>query len=239
MNWQDNLRIVLVHSRNSLNMGAAARAMYNFGFSKLWLVAPYDEAFHDARSAVGAAEVLRKARVVPTLAEALGGASMIVGTSSASGRSSPHVQRMLPDASHMIRTHLEKSQAALVFGSEKFGLSNDDLSHCDWIVSIPTKEKCPSMNLGQSVAVCCYEIARQAKVIPELQTPAKASAAQRERLVGLLEDVLESSGFLKDDARKSQMLKIRRWAGRLRLAPADARLFQGMLRQIDWKLRRK
>jgi tRNA/rRNA methyltransferase len=61
---------------------------------------------------------------------------MIVGTSSASGRSSPHVQRMLPDASHMIRTHLEKSQAALVLGSEKFGLSNDDLSHCDWIVSI-------------------------------------------------------------------------------------------------------
>ena len=239
MNWQDNLRIVLVHSRNSLNMGAAARAMYNFGFSKLWLVSPYDEAFHDARSAVGAAEVLRKARVVSTLTEALGAASLVVGTSSVSGRSSPHVQRMLPEASHAIRTHLEKRQAALVFGSEKFGLSNEDLSHCDWIVSIPTRDHCPSMNLGQSVAVCCYEIARQAKAIPELQTPAKASAAQRERIVRMLEEVLEASGFLKEEAHKSQMLKIRRWAGRLRLAPTDARLFQGMLRQIGWKLSRK
>ena len=93
MAWQGNLKVVLVQSRNSLNIGAAARAMFNFGFSELWLVDPYDAAFRKARSAVGAGEVLRKARVTSDLAEALGEASLIVGASGVEGRVQRQVRR--------------------------------------------------------------------------------------------------------------------------------------------------
>jgi tRNA/rRNA methyltransferase len=236
MSWQDNLRVVLVHSRNSLNIGAAARAMFNFGFSNLWLVEPYDVAFREARSAVGAGEVLQRARVRSSLPAALGGASLVVGTSAVASRSQHHLQRLLPEASHPLRTHLETKKAALVFGSEKFGLSNQDLSFCDWVMTIPTRENCPSMNLGQAVAVCCYEIARNAKHVPELQTPATATLAQRDRIVQMLVENLETSGFIYPNTRQTQVMKIRRLVNRLRLAPADARILQGMLRQIRWKL---
>jgi tRNA/rRNA methyltransferase len=236
MNWQDHLRVVLVHARNSLNIGAAARAMLNFGFSRLWLVKPYDVAFRAARSAVGATEVLERAVVTADLAEALGGASLVVGTSGVESRSQHHVQRSLPEGSHALRTHLESREAALVFGSEKFGLSNQDLSYCDWIASIPTHEDCPSMNLGQAVAVCCYELARHAKPIPGLQTPASATAEHRDRIVETLLPILEQSGFLRPDGRRSQTEKIRRLINRMRLAPADARMLQAMIRQVQWKL---
>lgn len=236
MIWQNHLRVVLVRARNSLNIGAVARAMLNFGFSRLWLVRPYDVAFRAARSAVGAAEVLEKARVTNDLSEALGEASLVVGTSGVDARSQHHVQRSLPEGSHAIRTHLGAREAALVFGSEKHGLSNDDLSFCDWVVSIPTHENCPSMNLGQAVAVCCYELARHAKPVPALQTPASATAEQRDRILITLLPILEQSGFLLPDARRSQTEKIRRLVSRLRLAPADARMLQAMIRQVRWKL---
>lgn len=236
MKWQDHLRVVLVEARNSLNMGAAARAMLNFGFSRLWLVRPYDVAFRAARSAVGAAEVLERARVTQDLAEALGGASLVVGTSGVESRSQHHVQRLLPEGSHALRTHLKSREAALLFGSEKHGLANEALSYCDWVISIPTDENCPSMNLGQAVAVCCYELARHAKAIPALQTPASATAAQRDRIVETLLPVLDQSGFLKPGARRAQTEKIRRLVNRMRLAPADARMLQAMIRQVQWKL---
>jgi tRNA/rRNA methyltransferase len=235
MSWQNHLRVVLVQARNSLNIGAAARAMLNFGFSELWLVNPYDVAFRAARSAVGAAEVLERARVTTDLAEALGGASLVIGTSGVEGRSQHHVQRSLPEGSHAVRTHLKSREAALVFGSEKHGLANDALSYCDWVLSIPTDENCPSMNLGQAVAVCCYELARQAKAVPALQTPATATVEQRDRIVETLLLILEQSGFLRPGAR-SKPEKIRRLVNRLRLAPADARMLQAMIRQVQWKL---
>ena len=236
MAWQRNLRVILVRSRNSLNIGAAARAMFNFGFSSLWLVEPYDAAFRKARSAVGAAEVLRDARVTSDLAEALGEASLIVGASGVEGRVQRQVQRSLPDAGHALRTHLEDRPAALVFGSEKSGLSNEQLSHCDWVLHIPTEDDCPSMNLGQAVALCCYEIARVARAVPRLKTPTSISAGERDLILKMLMPVLERSGFVLPGQRPSQLLKVRRWIGRLRLAPTDARFLMGMLRQIGWKL---
>jgi tRNA/rRNA methyltransferase len=236
MMWQDHLRVVLVRPRNSLNIGAAARAMLNFGFSRLFLVKPYDVAFRAARSAVGATEVLEKACVTSDLSEALGEASLVVGTSGVEGRSRHHVQRSLPEGSQALRTHLESCEAALVFGSEKHGLTNRDLSFCDWVLSIPTHENCPSMNLGQAVAVCCYELARHAKPVPALRTPASATAEQRDRIVETLLPILEQSGFLRPDARHSQTEKLRRLVSRMRLAPADARMVQAMIRQVRWKL---
>lgn len=235
MSWRTRLRVVLIEPRNALNIGAAARAMLNFGFDELWLVDPWDEAFRNAKSAMGAREVLARARVVSDRSEALGEASLIVGTSAARGRATDLVQRELPVAGGILRTHLDERPAALVFGSEKFGLSRRDLSYCDWLLTIPTDPDCPSMNLGQAVAVCCYELSRRSEPIPERQPPAGLEAAERDRIVELLLDALGRSGFLFSDSVGSQTRKIRRFVARLRLAPKDARMFQGMLRQILWR----
>ena len=236
MTWQRNLRVVLVGSRNSLNIGASARAMFNFGFSNLWLVEPYDAAFRKARSAVGATQVLQEARVTSNLVEAIGEASLIVGASGVEDRIERHVRRLLPDAGYLLRTHLECHPAALVFGSEKYGLSNQELSYCDWVLNIPTVDNCPSMNLGQAVALCCYEIARVSRPIPKLKTPTVIGATERDQILSMMMPILEESGFTIPGQYSSQLIKIRRWIGRLRLAPSDARLLMGILRQINWKL---
>lgn len=236
MEWKDRLRIVLVEPRNPLNIGAVARAMGNFGFRRLWAVNPYEKAFRSAKSAMGAADVLRDARTTSDLAEALGDASLTVGTASLEGRSTDIVQRELEPAAHCIRTHMNEREAALVFGSEKTGLSREHLSHCDWILTIPTNPGCPSMNLGQAAALCCWELARRAREIPSLKTPATATADERERILETLLPILDDCGYLIQDGEDFQAQKIRRWVGRLRLAPKDASLFQGMLRQIRWKL---
>lgn len=234
--WRDNLRVVLVSSRNSLNIGAAARAMYNFGFSDLWCVRPYEKAFRSARSATGAEAVLARARVTDDLAEALAEVDLVVASSGLEARKQRHVCRVLPAGADAFRTHLETRKGALVFGSEKFGLSNDDLSHCDWMLSIPTSERCPSMNLGQAVAVCCYEIARNAALRASLQTPASVTAGVRERILQALLPILHVSGFLHEDGINAQTRKLRRFVGRLRLAPEDGRMMMAILRQVEWKL---
>ncbi len=236
MSWRNRLRVVLVRPRNPLNIGAAARAMLNFGFRDLWLVEPWDAAFRKAKSAMGAAEVLERASVTADLAEALGESSLAAATSAMTGRNTDMVRKQAPAAAAALRTHLEDRPAALVFGSEKYGLSREDLSYCDWVYTIPTAPDCPSMNLGQAVAVCCYEIARRAAPSAGLQTPASVSVAERERIFGILMPILRESGFVFSDSEEAQARKVRRWIGRLRLAPKDALLLQGMLRQIQWKL---
>ncbi len=234
--WHDNLRIVLVASRNSLNIGAVARAMYNFGFTDLWCVRPYEPAFRTARSSAGAVSVLLRAHVTKDLAEALADATLVVGGSGLEARRQRHVQRVLPAGADALRTHLQDRKAALMFGSEKFGLSNDELSHCDWVLSIPTSEECPSMNLGQAVAICCYEIARNAAPQSHLQIPAGVSTGVRDRILGMLLAILQTCGFLREDGVEEQTRKLRRFVSRLRLAPEDARMLQAILRQVEWKL---
>ncbi len=234
--WRKNLRVVLVSSRNSLNIGAAARAMFNFGFSDLWCVRPYEPAFQAARSAAGATAVLEHATVTSDLAEAVRDIELVVGSSGLEARKQRHVRRELPSGAIPLRTHLATRKAALLFGSEKFGLSNEDLSYCDWVLSIPTSEDCPSMNLGQAVAVSCYEIGTKATPQPRLQTPAGVSAGVRERILGMLLPILEASGFLRDGGVGAQTRKLRRFVNRLRLAPEDARMMQAILRQVAWKL---
>ncbi len=236
MVWKKRLRIVLVEPRNPLNIGAAARAMLNFGFSELWIVRPWEKAFRDAKSAMGAARVLQDARVTQDLADALGPSQVVAAASALQGRSTDIVQREIEPAALALRTQLDERTAALMFGSEKFGLSREQLSFCDWILTIPTAPDCPSMNLGQAVAVCCYELARRSKPVPTLQTPASISAGERDRILGILVPILEDAGFLFDGNEESQTLKIRRWISRLRLAPKDGLLLQGMLRQIRWRL---
>jgi len=144
----DHLRVVLVDARNPLNIGAAARAMSNFGFRHLRVVNPYDVAFEGARSAVGAAEVLSSAEKYETVADAVADCSLVVGTTAIGHRDLQHSIQRLEAAAPLIRAHLASGPCALLFGSEKFGLSNQDMSHCHWLMHIPTREEHFSMNLG-------------------------------------------------------------------------------------------
>ena len=170
--------MVLVSTRNPLNIGAAARAMANFGFTRLCVVAPYDVAYREARSAVGAAPLLHRSEEFPTLADAVAGCKLVVGTTSVGHRELQHPLRRLEYGARLILRTLPAAEMALVFGSEKFGLSNDDLSHCHWLMRIPTVGQDLSMNLGQAVALCLYELARDPKAA--VARPMKIASATAE-----------------------------------------------------------
>jgi TrmH family RNA methyltransferase len=152
--------VVLVSTRNPLNIGAAARAMSNFGIRNLRLVKPFEPGFREARSGVGAAATLQDARIFPSLAEAVADCTLVIGTTGGRDRHLDNSLRRLQDAAPLVEKETARGNVAILFGSEKRGLSNDDLSYCHWTMHIPTAADHVSMNLGQAVAVCLYEITR-------------------------------------------------------------------------------
>src|SRR5690349_4741814 len=178
----ERLCIVLVGTRNPLNIGAAARAMSNFGVSSLRLVNPYDPSFREARSAVGAAQLLKRAERFSNVSDAVSDCSLVVGTTAASNRELQQPLKTLEHGAKLIRRHLTSASTAVLFGSEKRGLSNDDLSHCHWLMRIPTRTTHASMNLGQAVAICVYELAKGARAKSEKLRAPNASAGMEERL---------------------------------------------------------
>ena len=233
----DRLRVVLVSTRNPLNIGAAARAMSNFGFRKLRVVNPYQPAFREAKSAVGAADVLADAEQFKSVTEAVADCTLVVGTTAVGKRALHHPLRRLEDGARLIRRRLASGNVALLFGSEKRGLSNDDLSHCHWLLRAPTVDRNISMNLGQAVAVCLYELIRDAKSARVPEKLPRASAAEVERITTLLLDALHLSGFTSLRRVADSDERIRRAVRRLNLPAQDAVIWQGMFRQIAWKLR--
>jgi TrmH family RNA methyltransferase len=234
---KQRLAVVLIDTRNPLNIGAAARAMSNFGFFDLRLVRPYSVALKEAVSAVGAADLLRSARVYDSVAEAVADASLVAGATGLGHRVFEHPLHRLERAGRLLRRHLQSARAAILFGSEKFGLSNADISHCHWLLHIPTRAEHDSMNLGQAVAVTLYELHRSpaaARRLPE--AAGLATEAELDRLTRLLEQVLAESGYSDFQRETSAPDKTRRLIHRLALTSRDAAIGTGMLRQILWKL---
>ncbi len=233
----DRLRVVLVATRNPLNIGAAARAMSNFGFLRLRVVNPYQLAFREARSAVGASTLLAEAEEFQTVADAVADCTLVVGTTAVGKRGLQHPVRRLDAATRVIRKRITTSNVALLFGSEKVGLSNDDLSHCHWLLRIPTREEHRSMNLGQAVAICLYELARDSKAALTPEKHAPATAGNVERVASLLLDALHASGSLQTRSAAHTQEKIRRMLRRHNLSTNDAEFWLGMLREILRQLR--
>ncbi len=259
----DRLSVVLVSPRNTLNIGAVARAMSNFGCLDLRVANIFYQEFRSASSAVGpSAELLRSARDFPTTAEAVHDAQFVVGTTGAPDRPFLQPIERLENGARRVRAALDSGRrVALLFGSEKFGLSNDDMSHCHLLLRIPTREAHPSMNLGQAAALCLYELARLEPSAPEAVvtpaestpqprkttyelpqnfprdagTPIPASAVAMERLTGMLETALKISEYAGTGtpARTRQLRTLLR---RLRVSERDAILLTGFLRQMLWKL---
>lgn len=228
----------MVSTRNPLNIGAAARAMANFGFSKLRVVQPYDVAFREARSAVGAAPLLRASEEFGSVADAVADCRLVVGTTSIGHRELQHPLKRLELGGRLIKRELARAPVGLLFGSEKFGLSNDDLSHCHWLMRIPTADQNLSMNLGQAVALCLYELARDSKAV--LAKPERihaAAAGEVEQVTAMLMEALRESGYTNELTVGSTQEKVRRLVRRLEIAGRDAPVLMGMLRQILWKLK--
>ena len=238
-----NWRVVLVRPRNPLNIGAAARALANFGLRELVVVAPYEPVWQEARSAaVGAEQVIESARAVPSLLDAIGDTALVAGTTTGSRRNLDRDLLPLPEFAAWLRRRKVGGRAALLFGSEKTGLSNAHLSLCHALVRIPTTADCPSMNLGQAVAVCAYELARAGVVATRLPrlTVHRSEAANLqslERLFARAAHVLDASGYLKPRSRAAMLIKLRRLLLDLELTNHDARILGGVLAQVEWKLK--
>jgi TrmH family RNA methyltransferase len=208
--------------------------MQNFGCEVLRVVNPYQVAFREAVSAVSAGPILQSAQEFDTVADAVADCSLVIGTTSIGHRELQHPLKLLPPGAKVIRRAPGKT--ALLFGSEKFGLSNDDISHCHWLMRIQTVDQSRSMNLGQAVAVCLYEIARLPTVPNKANQPSPATMRELEQMTQMLLEASRRSGYMNPVVASSTENKVRRMVRRLNLSARDVSVWMGMLRQILWKL---
>jgi len=148
-----------------------------------------------------------------------------------------HPLRRLEYGARLIRKKLAAGKVALLFGSEKFGLSNAALSHCHWLMRVPTCESNISMNLGQAVAVCLYELIREKKAVREGEKVQRTTAEEQERITVILLEAMRGSGYLERRPIADVEERMRRLVRRLNLPARDAVVWLGILRQIVWKLR--
>ncbi len=236
----EKLCVVLVAARNPLNIGAAARAMSNFGVSRLRVVNPYDVAFREARSAVGASAVMAEAREFGSAAEAVADCDLVVGTTAAGRqRELQHALKPLAEGARAIRRRLRGGRVAILFGSEKVGLSNEDFSYCHWLMRIPTREDDRSMNLGQAVAVSLYELARDGRAVEKKEKEKRATSGEIDRITEAMLEALRECEYLKPGAGKLAEEKMRRLVRRLEISSRDAKVWTGMVRQMVWKMKRE
>lgn len=240
----DRVIVVLVRARNPNNIGAVARAMHDFGFRHLRIVNDYAVPFEAARSAVDATEVIVNALAFASVAEAVADCTVVAGTTAVGERALQHPLYELPEGAARVRNEVTRGdgagKVALLFGSEKTGLSNEELSRCNWLLTIPMHQhegvRHPSMNLGQAAAVCLYEIVRHSNDAVEISTPVSASAGERERLTALLSEVLQKTEYTRRHPANCDEDQVRRLVLRMGLSASDVPVWMGILRQVLWKL---
>jgi TrmH family RNA methyltransferase len=251
---QNRIAMVLVRARNPSNIGAVARAMHDLGFIDLRIVNEYPVPFAAAKSAVDAASVLHAAQEFASVAEAVADCTLVLGTTAVGDRVLEHPLYVLADAGTRIADALqstESARVALLFGSEKTGLSNEELSHCQGLVTIPMNPRSGdrhlSMNLGQAAAVCLYELVRETGAgrsgearLGEVQLgeaqlsdeDQAAPAGDLERLTALLAESFERSGYSRRHPANAREANVRRLVRRMALSRTDAAVWAGVLRQM-------
>lgn len=234
--------MVLVRARNPNNIGAVARAMHDFGFSDLRIVNEYSVSFETAKSAVDASEVIANARVFGSVAEAVADCTLVAATTAVGERALEHPLHAIVEAGVLMKAECAQTdgRVAILFGSEKTGLSNEELSHANFLVTIPMFEhedvRHPSMNLGQAAAVCLYELVRSEGVHAGVGVREAAKAGDIERVAALLGEVLEVCGYRSKHANATED-ETRRLVVRMGLKAADVPVWMGILRQMLWKAR--
>jgi len=230
--------------------------MANFGFEHLGVVAPYAPHWREARSAVGAPQLLRSANESASLAEAVKECTLVIGTGTLTHRKPEQSVIPLPSLTPLVELELARGgHIALVFGPEKHGLTRNDLSYCHALVEIPTDPRQPSMNLGQAAAVCLYEVGARntdpdagsthtkhptLSSIPQpVQTDDESPAptsGNLDRLAGLIEKVMAESDYSPRVMQAANRHSIRILLRRLNLNSADSRRILGLFRRVLWRL---
>lgn len=237
----DRIKIVLVEPLYGGNVGQTARAMLNFGLTRLALVNPREhqtsEAYWMAREGKS---LLDAAELYPTLDEALADTGLAVGTTRRVGK----YRRPAMTPEEFVREAAPLSgenTIALVFGREDSGLSAAELKLCQWLVTIPANPEFPSLNLAQSVLLMGYLLYREG-VEPEAEASIGAGIrlagpAELERFHQHMEATLEAIGFLTGDHAPSILVSLRRIFGRANLEPRDVKIMRGILGQMDWYMK--
>jgi tRNA/rRNA methyltransferase len=227
-----HLRIVLVEPREAGNVGAAARAMKNFGFDDLWIVGEHPPLEPLAGWwASGADDLVARAHFAPALHYAIADAQLTVATTSARGRTTP------VDFSPFDLTSVPlgaDDTLALVFGREDSGLTREELAQCQRTASIPTHPDFPTMNLAQAVGIFCFALS---SIRRQRQQRKRADAALLGRLHERAESLLLEVGFLQENNPDRIYDDLRAIAGRADLDQREAAILLGIIRQIEWKLR--
>jgi tRNA/rRNA methyltransferase len=227
--------IILSHTQMGENVGSAARAMKNFGLSELVLIAP-KMAWPNDRAQIlasGAGDILENAKIFTTAAEALAPFNLVLAT-TARGRDVLKQIHTPESAAKSLRTAGDDgARTAILFGGERAGLDNDEMSLCDAVITIPTAEF-SSLNLGQAVLLLGYEWLKSADTTPATRTrPTVAVAASRAELVGLFEHLereLDAAEFLFPPAKRETMVRnIRAMILRSGLTDQQARTIRGMI----------
>lgn len=229
----ENISIILVRTKTPGNIGAVARCMMNMGLRRLILVRPpKDDNGEALRIAAGAEQIIEQAGRVPTLAEAIEGHQLVIGTSRHSGRlrrnigtARDTVQRIIP--------LLAENRVALLFGREVNGLDRKELALCNEILSIPSAEGFPSLNLSHAVMVVAYELFVAARVPLPAAERTLAGTSDLERFFGHLQRTLLDIGFLDREHPDRLMLSLRQLFSRARPDERDLRMLRGILTAME------
>lgn len=235
----ENIRIVLVETSHTGNMGSVARAMKTMGLTRLFLVNPLVKPDSQAIAlAAGASDVIGNARMVATLDEAISGCALVVGTSARS-RSLPWPMLDARECGAKSVEEAQQSLVALVFGRERVGLTNDELQKCHYHVAIQTNPDYRSLNLAMAVQIISYEV-RMAWL--QMQQASAAYAASPyplvddlERFYQHMEQLMLQSGFIREGSSGQVVSKLRRLFTRARPERDELNILRGMLASLEKK----
>jgi len=234
----DSVSIILVRPRYHENIGSVARAMKNMGLHRLIVIDGCSPLHGNAyRLASGAEDILERAEELPLLREAISEMGCVVGTTTRTGKERSPLLTPKSLVKKLVPISL-KNSIGLVFGSEKEGLTNEELSLCHLFVRIPSSETFPSLNLAQAVLVLCYELFQSSMTIEE--NPVRlAPAEQLEKMFEHMEKTLVKIGFLEFDNPKRIMRALRRLFGRSQMEEREVQILQGIWSKVDWHMKRK
>ncbi|HET7866366.1 MAG TPA: RNA methyltransferase [Burkholderiaceae bacterium] len=233
----DPTRFILIQPSHPGNVGAAARAMKVMGFADLVLVAPRWPNVQGRKEAIerasGALDILRNARVVATFAEALDGVTWACATAMTPRDFGPPTQA---PREHFAQLSGSGHRVAFVFGTERFGMSNDDVYRCHACLSIPTDPDYGSLNLAQALQVIAYEWRQALGGFPVQPRTPVAARADAQAVQGVLEhwqQVLVRIGFLDPSAPRKLMPRLNQLLNRAQLAQEEVHILRGIARAVD------
>lgn len=236
----ENIRIVLVNTSHTGNIGSVARAMKTMGLSQLTLVDPVQQPdSHASALAAGATDVLHHAKIVPTLAEAVADCGLVVGT-SARNRTLDWPLLNPRECAAKVLDESPNYPVAMVFGREASGLTNEELQQCHFHVHIPANPDYSSLNLAMAVQTLCYEVRMQFLEQHERpdELPEYPRSEDLERFYQHLEQTLKNTGFIIRQHPGQVMSKLRRLFTRARPEENELNILRGILASVDKSIER-